>query len=557
MSARGPRRAWSLFAGASLALVAAMAVLSAGLLRHERRSLDEAAESERVARLRSAAQAIDRALGAALAREASRHHADYAPYRAARRAFTAELARLPDGSVLEPSPLLGHVSDTFLLHVEWSEEGGTSSPQVPFGRERDLALASGLPPESLREAERRLEDARARIDFAELAAWISSVAPAASPGAAGGIDPASCLGTDELRLGPLGPAFIEDAGEASVGPLVPRLLGDGDLVFARDVRSGDRRAVQVIIADWTALSRRLLAEGASEIAGARLVPGARQEGVALSNLPATLIADPASPPSAAWTPWMTRLSIAWLAGLVALGAIGWSFRASVLDAERRARFAAALSHELRTPLTTLRMYSEMLADGIVTDPSVRDEYLRTIHAESARLASLVENVLLHARVEHSSPPAPRVMTVRALVESVAPVLRRRADEAGRPLAIDLALDGDAAVEVDRDAVERVLFNLVDNACKHGADAEDRALRLDVRGRESHVDLILRDQGPGIPAALGAAVFEAFRRGDENGAPGAGLGLALSRALAREMRGDLCLVPTERGACFRLSLRLAG
>jgi two-component system sensor histidine kinase HupT/HoxJ len=71
-----------------------------------------------------------------------------------------------------------------------------------------------------------------------------------------------------------------------------------------------------------------------------------------------------------------------------------------------------------------------------------------------------------------------------------------------------------------------------------------------------VDLQVSDNGPGIPRALGNAVFEAFRRGDETAVPGAGLGLALSRSLARELRGELSLVPSDRGACFRLSLRLA-
>ena len=163
--------------------------------------------------------------------------------------------------------------------------------------------------------------------------------------------------------------------------------------------------MQVVVADWPALSSLLLEEGGRDLAGtrlmqgSRLVPGQHEGGVALATLPATLMAEPPTLPVAAWTPQRTRLSIAWLAGLVSLAAVGWSLRVGLAYAERRARFAAAVSHELRTPLTTLRLYSEMLADGIITDPIVRQEYLETIQAESARLASLVENVLLHARIE--------------------------------------------------------------------------------------------------------------------------------------------------------------
>ena len=370
------------------------------------------------------------------------------------------------------------------------------------------------------------------------------------------MDQKSCLAPDALREGPLAAGLVEDAGGASVGPLVPRWFGDDGLVFARDVRAGDRRSLQLVVADWPALSKILLEECARDVAGARLVHGGDEHGVALETLPAVLVGDPAVLPATAWTPQETRLSLSWLAGLVSFGAMGLALRASIAHAERGARFAAAVSHELRTPLTTLRLYSEMLADGVITDPAIRQEYLETIQAESARLASLVENVLLHARIEQGSSHGRSRMTVGELVESIAPVLRRRADEAGRPLVTELELDPASEVEVDRDAVERVLFNLVDNACKHGADTEDKTLRLEVRRRASYVDLQVRDNGPGIPRALGAAVFEAFRRGDDAGAPGAGLGLALSRSLARELRGELSLVPSERGACFRLSLRLA-
>ena len=80
--------------------------------------------------------------------------------------------------------------------------------------------------------------------------------------------------------------------------------------------------------------------------------------------------------------------------------------------------------------------------------------------------------------------------------------------------------------------------------------------LELRRRGSFVDLAVSDQGPGVPRALGAVDFEAFRRGEDEAAPGAGLGLSLPRSLARELQGELSLVPSASGACFRLSLRLA-
>lgn len=539
-----------------MALVVAMALLSAALLQGERRELAAAAAARHAASLRDAAAAMDRWLGPVLAREAGRHHSDYASYRSPRRAFTTDFVSLPPGSVLEPSPLLGHEADTILLHVEWSPESGARSPEAPSGRERELALSSGLPPESLRRAEERLAAISARLDFAALARDLRAATPAPVVSQPRAVDQESCLAPDELVEESRAPGLVEDAGGASVGPLVPRWHGEDGLLLARHVRAAERDAVQVVVVDWPALSRLLLEDAAKDLPGARLSRGADARGVALATLPATLVAGAPPAAVAAWTPMAARLVLAWAAGLVSLGALGWALRTSLAHAERRARFAAAVSHELRTPLTTLRMYSEMLADGTIEDPARRREYLETIQAESARLASLVENVLLHARIERTNAASRRRMSVGELVDSVLPVLRRRADEAGRPLATRVELDPADEVEVDRDAVERVLFNLVDNACKHGAGAEDGTLELEVRRRAGFVDLLVRDHGPGIPRELGAAVFEAFRRGSESGAPGAGLGLALSRSLARELRGDLSLVPSDRGACFRLSLRLA-
>jgi signal transduction histidine kinase len=499
---------------------------------------------------------MDRWLGPVLAREAGRHHSDYTAYRAPRRAFSPELLRLPEGSVLEPSPLLGYSADTILLHFEWSPESGPRSPEVPLGRERELALASGLPLQSLLLAEERLAELASTVDLAELARSTREQAPAAALGGSGLVDQTACLSPDELREGPLAAGLVEDAGGASVGALVARWIGGDGLVLARDVRVGARSFMQGVVADWPVLSRYLLDEAGTDVTDARIVQGRHPGGVVLATLPATLVADPPALPVTTWTPQRTRLSVAWLAGLVSLGAVGWSLRSGMAQAERRARFAAAVSHELRTPLTTLRIYSDLLADGVVTDPAIRQLYLETIQAESGRLASLVENVLLHARIEQIAGQARRRVTVGELIEAITPVLRRRADESARPLIIELDLDPSSEVEVDSAAVERVLFNLVDNACKHGAGTEDPTLRLDVRRRANFVDLNVRDNGPGIPRELGSAVFEAFRRGEESGAPGAGLGLSLSRALARDMRGELSLVPSDRGACFRLSLRLA-
>src|SRR6185436_17836640 len=149
--------------------------------------------------------------------------------------------------------------------------------------------------------------------------------------------------------------------------------------------------------------------------------------------------------------------------------------------ERRGAFVSAVTHELRTPRTTFKMYSEMLADGMVTDEEKRKQYLGTLCSEANRLSHLVENVLAYARLERGSARR-RVERVKlgALVERILPRLHERAERSEMKLVVDA---DDAAlatiVHVDAAAVEQILFNLVDNACKYAAPSSvDRTIHLE-------------------------------------------------------------------------------
>src|SRR5439155_15164995 len=125
----------------------------------------------------------------------------------------------------------------------------------------------------------------------------------------------------------------------------------------------------------------------------------------MTALPFRLDPGPADPAEAdpGWTPLRVGLALAWAAALVALlavGLVGWS----LLDlSERRIRFVSAVTHELRTPLTTLRLYLDMLMNGLVRDEKQREEYIRTLHAEADRLTRLVGNVLDFSRLENQRP----------------------------------------------------------------------------------------------------------------------------------------------------------
>ena len=138
-------------------------------------------------------------------------------------------------------------------------------------------------------------------------------------------------------------------------------------------------------------------------------------------------------------------------------------------------------------------------------------------------------------------------------------LSERAAQAGMEL-VPRFTDGAARarVRVSPSAVEQVLFNLVDNACKYAAPAADRRIHLDVGLDSGRTSITVRDHGPGIPQPDVWRVFQPFRksaRAAANSAPGVGLGLALSRRLAVDMGGRLVLADSDGGACFVLTLPL--
>jgi signal transduction histidine kinase len=239
-------------------------------------------------------------------------------------------------------------------------------------------------------------------------------------------------------------------------------------------------------------------------------------------------------------------------------------RGAVTLSERRGAFVSAVTHELRTPLTTFRMYTEMLADGMV-DERRRDRYVRTLQAEAERLGHLVENVLAYARLERNRHGGRvEVLPVAEVVARCQEHLAARAAQAEMTLVVAIDAAADAELRVDAAAVERVLFNLVDNACKYAASATDRRIHLEAGAPAGGaVTLRVRDHGPGVDPRDARRLFRPFSKSAKEAAqtaPGVGLGLALGRRLARAMGGALRVEPntTERGggACFALQLPLA-
>jgi signal transduction histidine kinase len=150
-----------------------------------------------------------------------------------------------------------------------------------------------------------------------------------------------------------------------------------------------------------------------------------------------------------------------------------------------------------------------------------------------------------------------VVGVGELVDRLSSSLSRQAERCGAALMVeDPGAMAGLQVSADPSAVEQVMSNLVDNACKYGCGDDGRVhLQATCDGRS--VLLTVRDHGPGIARSEARRIFRPFRKSAReaaHSAPGVGLGLALSRELARNMGGDLRLAnPGRPGACFALSL----
>jgi signal transduction histidine kinase len=227
-------------------------------------------------------------------------------------------------------------------------------------------------------------------------------------------------------------------------------------------------------------------------------------------------------------------------------------------ARQRAQFAAAAAHELRTPLAGLQLYGDMLADGLGNPERSRD-YARHVSEEAARLGRVVSNVLDFSRLERgnlsvAARTGDAAAVARAAVDRARPALER----AGVTLTADIP-DEPLPAQLDDDALARILSNLIDNAEKYGRDASDRTIAVTARRAAGSVTIEVRDAGPGIAQGAAQALFAPFARGGApgDGPPGLGLGLALSRSLARAMGGDLAYRPSQGGgATFVVTLTTA-
>ncbi|HEX4465142.1 MAG TPA: HAMP domain-containing sensor histidine kinase [Solirubrobacterales bacterium] len=222
--------------------------------------------------------------------------------------------------------------------------------------------------------------------------------------------------------------------------------------------------------------------------------------------------------------------------------------------EARRQLVAAASHDLRTPLASLRLLVESIDDGVATGET-RDRYLKEIRTHVGVLSDLIDDLFELSRIEAGDISwTMRQVKVQELIGDTVAAMRAPAAERGVSLAAELPA-GELVASANAEKVQRVLFNLIQNAIRH--TPADGSVTVRARNAPGGVEVEVADNGEGIPAGDGERVFEAFYRGDAaRGEDGAGLGLAISRAIVEAHGGKIWLEDGSPGTRVHFTLKSA-
>src|ERR1700745_2612487 len=219
------------------------------------------------------------------------------------------------------------------------------------------------------------------------------------------------------------------------------------------------------------------------------------------------------------------------------------------------RFSADASHELKTPLTVLRNSIEDLLESPTLEENDRQAVAGLLE-QTRRLSAITESLLLLSRADTG-----RLQLDLTLVD-VCEIVRACAEDAEilaeeRGISIEKKLPERITAGVDAGRLSQILWNLLDNAIKYNEPNGKVEIRAGTDSVQKLVWIEIGNTGPGVPAALVPQLFERLFRSDPRGVTeGHGLGLSLSRELARAHGGDVILISTRAGwTVFRVTLRL--
>lgn len=215
---------------------------------------------------------------------------------------------------------------------------------------------------------------------------------------------------------------------------------------------------------------------------------------------------------------------------------------------------AAVSHDLRTPITSLRLLADAVGDDIVEDADTRGVYLSRMGTHIDALSVLIDDLFELSRLEAGDISwSLEQVPLRELVGETVEAMRVQAEAKGVAVVADVP-DTLRAARANPEKLQRVLFNLIQNAIRH--TPADGSVVVRAEPVAAGIEFEVADTGDGIAPEERERVFTAFYRGGANVArthPGAGLGLAVSRAIVEAHGGRIWLAEAPVGTRVRFSL----
>ncbi|GLZ07535.1 hypothetical protein Acsp03_50010 [Actinomadura sp. NBRC 104412] len=206
------------------------------------------------------------------------------------------------------------------------------------------------------------------------------------------------------------------------------------------------------------------------------------------------------------------------------------------------RFVADVSHELRTPLSTISGWADLYFHGALTDKDSTTTAMSRIVDAAAGMRSLVDELLLLARLDQQRPLETAPVSLRDLVSEVVSDARVIAPD--RVIALVTQDHDRAMVTGDAARLRQLARNLLSNALQH--TPSDVRVHVTVMTRPDGIHLVVVDEGPGVPAEIRPHLFARFSAGDPVRRPGSGLGLAIARAIAEAHGGTIRLRDPAHG-----------
>jgi signal transduction histidine kinase len=228
-----------------------------------------------------------------------------------------------------------------------------------------------------------------------------------------------------------------------------------------------------------------------------------------------------------------------------------------LSEAARRNLIAAVSHDLRTPITSLRLLADAIGDDIVEDPETRRSYLRRMGTHIDALSVLIDDLFELSRLEAGDINWTREQVpLQELVGETVEAMRVQAEVKGVAVLAEVP-DTLKPAQANPEKLQRVLFNLIQNAIRH--TPADGSVVVRAESVATGIEFEVADTGDGIAPEERERVFTAFYRGGTDAArtsPGAGLGLAVSRAIVEAHGGRIWLAEAPIGTRVRFSLPAA-